>query len=252
MKLINIFMMGFISVCGFKICIAVVEEMEHLRVYQSPYPKIRLGNNNDGGYIICDLSSNYDVFLSGGIGHDISFEEAFLQKYSDVICYAYDGTQKEFPRPKSNRLFYCNKNLASNETGTTSNLQYFFKKYTNIFMKMDIEGGENDLFKSFSDEDLLKIEQLVIEFHSAEQIIIPSRLAKTHWLIHFHANNCCGTKKVNGIDIPNVFECTYIRKKVGEILAYNTDPIPSPLDQPNLANVNEIKLTGTPFIESVK
>lgn len=43
--------------------------MEHLRVYQSPYPKIRLGNNNDGGYIICDLSANYDVCLSGGIGN---------------------------------------------------------------------------------------------------------------------------------------------------------------------------------------
>ena len=50
--------------------------MEHLRVYQSPYPKIRLGNNNDGGYVICDLSANYDVFLSGGIGNNISFEEA--------------------------------------------------------------------------------------------------------------------------------------------------------------------------------
>lgn len=246
-------MMEFINVCVFKFYIYSNSiEMEHLRVYQSPYQKIRLGNNNDGGYIICDLSSNYDVFLSGGIGNDISFEEAFLQKYSDVVCYAYDGTKPSLPKPQSDRLFYCNKNLASKETKNTSNLQFFFKKYTNIFMKMDIEGGENDLFRSFSDEDLLKIEQLVIEFHSAQQIIIPSRLANTHWLIHFHANNCCGTRMINNIEVPNVFECTYIRKKVGETLAYNTDPIPSPLDQPNLVNVEEIKLTGPPFIDSVK
>jgi hypothetical protein len=119
-------------------------------------------------------------------------------------------------------------------------------------MKMDIEGGENDLFKSFSDEDLLKIEQLVIEFHSAEQIIIPSRLAKTHWLVHFHANNCCGTSTVNNIEVPNVFECTYIRKKVGERFDYNTDPIPSALDQPNLVNSKEIELTGPPFIKLVE
>ena len=57
---------------------------------------------------------------------------------------------------------------------------------------------------------------------------------------------------INNIEVPNVFECTYIRKKVGETLAYNTDPIPSPLDQPNLVNVEEIKLTGPPFIDSVK
>lgn len=226
--------------------------MEHLRVYQSPYPKIRLGNNNDGGYIICDLSSNYDVFLSGGVGNDISFEEAFLQKYTDVVCYAYDGTQARLPKPKSDRLFYSNKNLGFTDTHLTSNLRYFFNKYTTIFMKMDIEGGENDLFKSFSDEDLLKIEQLVIEFHSAQQIIIPSRLAKTHWLVHFHANNCCGTSTVNNIEVPNVFECTYIRKKVGERFDYNTDPIPSTLDQPNLVRSKEIELTGPPFIEPVE
>ena len=225
--------------------------MEHLRVYQSPYPKIRLGNSNDGGYIICDLSANYDVFLSGGIGQDISFEDAFLWKYTDVICYAFDGTQNSFPKPHSDRLFYSNKNLDLNETNTTTNLKYFFSKYTNIFMKMDIEGGENNLFQSFSDADLLKIRQLVIEFHSAEQIVIPTRLAKTHWLVHFHPNNCCGTKQVNAITIPNVFECTYIRKEGGE-LSYNTDPIPFTIDQPNLRNTADIVLDWPPFRESLK
>lgn len=220
--------------------------MEYLRVYQSPYPKIRLGNSNDGGYVICDLSANYDVFLSGGIAQDITFEEAFLYKYEDVVCYAFDGTQNTFPKAHSNRLFYSNKNLDIYETQTTSNLSYFFKRYENIFMKIDIEGGEDNLFQSFSDEDLLKIRQLVIEFHSAEQIVIPSRLAKTHWLVHFHANNCCGTKQVNNITVPNVFECTYIRKEVGE-LSYNIDPVPSRIDQQNLRNKMDIHLNWEPF-----
>jgi hypothetical protein len=226
--------------------------MEHLRVYQSPYPKIRLGNNNDGGYVICDLSANYDVFLSGGIGNDISFEEAFLQKYTDVICYAFDGTIKNFPKPASNRLFYSNKNLGSHETLTTTNMKYFFGKYQNIFMKIDIEGGEDNLFQSISNNDLLKIRQLVIEFHTAEQIVIPTRLAKTHWLVHFHANNCCGLQKLNNIFIPNVFECTYIRKEVNENLSYNIDPIPFTLDQPNLKNRVDITIDWPPFRESAE
>jgi hypothetical protein len=226
--------------------------MEYLRVYKSPHPKIRLGNNNDGGYIICDLSANYDVFLSGGIGNNISFEEAFLQKYTDVICYAFDGALNNFPKPISNRLFYCNKNLNLYVTNITTNLKYFFDKYQNIFMKIDIEGGENNLFKTISDADLLKIKQLVIEFHSAEQILIPVRLAKTHWLVHFHANNCCGTKLVNNIAVPNIFECTYIRKDADEILSYNTDPIPFTLDQPNLKNKEDIVLNWPPFRELAK
>ena len=119
-------------------------------------------------------------------------------------------------------------------------------------MKMDIEGGENNLFKSFSDDDLLKIKQLVIEFHSAEQFVIPNRLAKTHWLVHLHANNCCGTNLMNNIAIPKVFECTYIRKQADEILSYNTDPIPSTLDQPNLKNKEDIMLDWPPFRESAK
>ena len=135
-------------------------------------------------------------------------------------------------------------------------MKYFFEKYQNIFMKMDIEGEENNLFESFSDADLLKIRQLVIEFHSAEQIVIPTRLAKTHWLVHFHGNNCCGTKKVNNIIIPNVFECTYIRKEIDEILSYNIDPIPFTLDQPNLKNnftkKEDIRIDWPPFRESAE
>ena len=223
--------------------------MEHLRVYKSPYPKIRLGNSNDGGYVICDLSANYDVFLSGGIAQDITFEEAFLYKYKDVVCYAFDGTQNTFPKAHSDRLFYSNKNLDLYETQTTTNLNYFFNKCNNIFMKMDIEGGENNLFQSFSDNDLLKIRQLVIEFHSADQLVIPSRLAKTHWLVHFHANNCCGTTQMNNITVPNVFECTYIRKEAGEAkeLSYNTDPVPSEIDERNLRNKMDILLNWEPF-----
>ena len=114
---------------------------------------------------------------------------------------------------------------------------------------MDIEGGEVPLFSSLSDTDLLKIKQLVIEFHSATDLNIPTRLAKTHWLVHFHANNCCGTAIVNGVRVPKVFECTYIRRGPGDNFALNKRAIPDPdLDQPNLVGKPEIELQGEPFV----
>jgi hypothetical protein len=42
--------------------------MEHLRVYHSPYPKIRIGKNNDGGYLVEKNSLlNSESLVSFGI-----------------------------------------------------------------------------------------------------------------------------------------------------------------------------------------
>ena len=69
-----------------------------LRVYKSEFPKERIGKKNDGGYVICNIPDiKYDVLISGGIENDTSFEDEFLNKYSDIECYAYDGTILESP-----------------------------------------------------------------------------------------------------------------------------------------------------------
>ena len=52
--------------------------------------KLRLGNDNDGGYVIVEMDG-YDYLLSGGVGGDIGFEKAFTDKY-DIKCSAFDGT----------------------------------------------------------------------------------------------------------------------------------------------------------------
>jgi hypothetical protein len=115
-------------------------------------------------------------------------------------------------------------------------------------MKLDIEGGEIALFKSLSDDDLKKIKQLVIEFHDPQLVEIQTRLAKTHWLVHFHPNNVCQTIKVGDVIVPHVYECTYIRKKAGECLSLNKDTIPTKIDQPNIACNQEIRLNGYPYV----
>lgn len=223
--------------------------MEHLRVYESPYQKVRLGKNNDGGYIICDIDSNYDILLAGGIANDISFENALLEKYTELHGVAFDGTIASCPRRTQNRLHFVKKNVGAVESASVSNLREYFTQYNNIFMKMDVEGGEVPLFKSLSDTDLLKIKQLVIEIHSPSDTILPIRLAKTHWLVHLHANNCCGTASIDGVTVPKVFECTYIRRESDDNFPLNKRPIPdTDLDQPNVVGKPEIELYGPPFV----
>lgn len=222
-------------------------DLSHLQVYKSSHKKVRVGKDYDGGYIICDIPNiKYDIFISGGIETDISFENNFLEKYPDLDCVAYDGTISELPSGAHPKIQFHRKNLSDTNSDTHSNLQEYFEKYNNIFMKMDIEGWEDHLFSSIRDDQLSKISQLVIEFHNPYLVTVPSRLAKTHWLVHFHGNNSCGMGP-NGV--PNIYECTYIRKDYDSNVIPNPDPIPNPdIDMPNLQGYPDIILSGYPFI----
>ena len=151
--------------------------------------------------------------------------------------------------PPIDRLKYINQNVGAIESEKVTTLRSYFNTYSNMFIKMDVEGGEVPLFDVLSDNDLLKIKQLVIEFHSANEVIIPSRLAKTHWLVHFHPNNACGVSYIDGIKVPDVFECTYIRKNEGEDFPFNQQMVPDPeLDQRNHIGNPEIVLNFEPYM----
>lgn len=221
-----------------------------LIVYESPYPKRRLGKDYDGGYIIADVANiKYDSFLSGGIGRDISFEEDFIQAYS-VNCIAFDGTIDALPKENS-KIEFKKKNIGLENTNTVTNLHDIIKKYEHIFVKMDIEGGEIPWIKSLSSEHLNKFDQIVMEFHnpfSDKEKDIFKTINKTHILIHFHPNNCCGTRVYKGITMPNVFECTYLHKKYFTgVPKLNTEAIPGKLDMKNTSKA-EISIDYPPFV----
>jgi hypothetical protein len=232
--------------------------MDHFRIYTAPYPKKRVGSAFDGGYVMCDIPGNYDLILGGGVGRNISFEDGLLQMYPSLQAVVFDGTVDDIPSNVRNkdRITFVKKNLGSTITDTQTNLTPYFADHSDIFMKMDIEGGEFSLFQSITDDELLKIKQLVIEFHRGlfrgSNMDIFKRIAKTHWLVHLHPNNCSGTCDFNGLTIPNIFECTFIRKSEGDNLTFNSRPIPDPdIDQPNRRNSPDISLTGEPYIASI-
>ena len=221
-----------------------------LTTYKSPYNKFRLGRNYDGGYILCDIPNlKYNILLSGGISNDISFEEDFCSKY-DINCYAFDGTIENI-KSKNKNITFIKKNIGNVDNETITTLKDYINKYDNIFIKMDIEGGEVEWIDSLSNEELSKFSQIVIEFHypySHKEISTFEKILHNHILVHFHANNCCGTRIHKNIAIPNVFECTFINKKYYSIpYILNDENIPSPIDMPNIKNKQDISLNYEPF-----
>jgi len=223
-----------------------------LTCYKSPFPKLRLGKDFDGGYIIADLPNvNYNIILVGGIACDISFEEDFIKKYPNVKCYAYDGTIKCLPK-NNDKIKFINKNIGNLNTKHLTNLHDIIDTNDDIFIKMDIEGGEIPWINSLTDKQINKFEQIVMEFHSPfsdKEIDVFNKINKNHYLIHFHANNCCGTRTHKNVITPNFFECTYVHKKYfPNPPQLNTDLIPGELDMRNLKERDEITLNHPPFV----
>jgi len=215
-----------------------------LTVYQSPYNKIRIGKEHDGGYVIADAPIHYELLISAGIADDVSFEEEFIQKYN-TPCIAFDGTIDTFPETKN--ITFIKKNIGTVNDDKTTNLTMKQGKY---FLKMDIEGAELSWIRSL---ETLDYEQIVIEFHFPFSYFDQSvfkKLNENHYLIHFHANNCCGVREHNNVIIPNVFECTYLHKKYFKTPLLNTECIPSLLDMKNVISNEEIYLNHPPFVNT--
>jgi len=225
-----------------------------LTCYQSQHNKVRIGRDNDGGYVICELPNvKYGCLLSGGIKDDISFEEDCLKKYPYLKCYAFDGTINSINTDFKN-IFFTKKNIGNKDNET--NLHNIINSHENIFVKMDIEGSEVEWISTLDDNHLKKFAQIVIEIHYPNKLRHKNmfdKLNKHHLLVHIHANNWeKKIDKINGIIIPNVFECTYVNKNfLKEPYHLNTSKIPSNIDQPNCKDRPDIKMNYPPFFHKL-
>ncbi len=197
--------------------------------------KIRLGNKGDkviwghtvadGGYVIADIK-DYDCYISVGVNDEESFSRDFINYAGMKLSqnYAFDGTIDAYPHKYTSNIHFVRKNVTDKETENTTNLRYLFDKHKDIFLKMDIEGGEYLWMTSLTSEDLLHFKQLAFEVHcptddsydisSAHKVEFFKKLAENHYLIHVHANNNgLGWGKDRYKDgLPTVMELTYIRK----------------------------------------
>lgn len=228
---------------------------ELLKVYKSnKNTKIRVGKDYDGGYVIYDNIPT-GILLSCGISNDDSFEHAFTEKYN-CKCIAFDGSIKKLPHPSPN-IEFIKKFVGSKNNRNYTNLHDLISKHRNIILKMDIEGSEYEFIRSLSRKQLNKINMIMIEFHSSRgqwglfndyKIGCFDKLNKTHVLCHIHANNSIKYKEYNGIKVPQVFECLYVKKKFVKDAKLNDERLPSKLDMRNVKSKPEISMNYPPFV----
>ena len=233
-----------------------------LNTYDTLNSLIRVGPREDGGYVIAD-GFNYDLFISCGIANDIRFEDTFLDIYK-IKCIAFDGTIQSFPSNRNN-IEWIPKNIGYLNTDKTTNLKEYIGNNKEIFLKMDIEGSEFNWLDSMTESELDKFSQIVIEVHwpfDVYRMNMLNKLNTTHYIIHIHGNNYCdrdipkhlpsgrtydGTVTIENnmmpqIKLPEVFEVTYINKKLCNKSSIKMKEIqfPTILDYPNNPNADDI------------
>jgi len=204
--------------------VAILKELE---LYNPVNKKIRLGRQEDCGYVIVD-GYDYDYFISCGIGHDITFEEDFMKKYPHMQGLAFDSNDTNFENLPT-QIKFIETHVGWDEKEKNTNLREYVENHSDIFIKMDIEGSEWNWIKKF-DDLFVKVKQFVFEGHnlfghSQDTLECLRILNRTHYLVHVHENNAGDFIYVDGHNYPSYMEFTFIRKDC-EINGFNTNDLP--------------------------
>jgi len=219
----------------------------------------RLGNINDGGYIVVsDKSGNFSsskIAYSIGIGDDVSFDLALAGLSYEI--YQYDHMIEKLP--KDDKHFHWKKlglAASSNYQLKLETLENMVKSNSHentsgMFLKIDIEGYEWDVLNSLTPGFLEKFDQLVFELHGLlnydEKIIERNlhalkTLAKAHQAVHVHANNCSFVNYCGELITPDVLEITYVLRERYKFSDEKVESLWLSLDRPNSTEREDIEL----------
>ena len=222
--------------------------------YQKYFPKIRVGPNSEGGYVIAE-GIPYDCILSAG-GPNLGFEEQLARKNRGVPFYVF---RSDIQNPEEYKEFmFVHKTLSSVESERYTNLNTYLRNHKNTFVKVVVPGLEYEWghFIESAPEVLQNISQLVIQFHYLSKGVdkavgLLDLLTKEMRVIHIHAHNKHGyAYDLNNSLIADTLQITFLNNKhFPERKEYSDIPevFPNSLDKPDDPKVSEVFLYTHPF-----
>lgn len=235
--------------------------IEALRVYDVNSPKIRIGNERDGGYIVNELITNHSKkLISIGMGGEDTFERQWFEKYHTPI-EAYDGTYpcgqlcNMYKEHVNKKIFYVHHNVGYEDKLIPLNSIVDGKADT--LLKVDVEGAE---YKIFDEVELHNVSGLILEVHDLHLQEHQNKLIdliqnnfSELLLFHVHGNSWGNTFSLNltgtGIrwlqvqNFPHVLELCFVNKKFVESYSLDRGTFPvHGLDVSNKADAPDVEL----------
>ena len=184
---------------------------------------VRIGPNGDGGYLVPDDLEEIKFGYSPGVSTESGFEAELASRGMRV--YLADHSV-DAPATTSQQFHFDKKFVGSLNDDIYMTMDAWKRQsigdYSgDLLLQMDIEGAEFETLFNMSDALIRQFRIMVIEFHYLHQLwnkpwfILVNRvfekLLATHSVAHIHPNNCCGSFKSAGLELPRVAEFTFYR-----------------------------------------
>lgn len=239
--------------------------IQSIKIYDTEFTKVRIGDNKDGGYVVLDEVSKFSKKLySYGVETNSSFESEFVTMYNcDAHLFDHTVDQAAEINP---RFTFDKEGLSYKKYNQFNTLENHLIKYgnsTNKTLKMDIEWCEWDVFETMPNYILNSFDQILCEFHvipvkyldihtpyftefhqsfydQVNKILLEkykrilNRIQQDYYVFHIHANNSIPCNLVNEELIPPLLELSLVNKKYvsNPVLSNSKFPI-NGLDYPN-------------------
>ena len=214
---------------------------------------IRVGSTDDGGYLVPNILESIDYCFSPGVGKTSDFEREL--KKIGISSFLIDGTIKNNLPFKKYEFDFEPLNLGVVDNKDQITLESWIKKKKldknkNLLLQIDIEGHEIPCILNTPKKNLEQFKIIVLEIHFMDEltslgvICLNSFFDKLNNLFdicHIHPNNCCGVTNINGIEIPNVMEITFLRKDLS-FDKKKIEKLPNPLDKKCVTYNKDIEL----------
>ena len=203
----------------------------------------RLGEVNDGGYLVCAnlLAGAESVYSYGVNGYD-GFG-CTLSRDRHLRVHQYDCFEVSAPVcPGGDAVFHAEcvgtspsiidgrpfDSLANQvaKNGDTAK---------RLILKMDIEGAEWDTFLEAPDAVLERFDQLIVEFHGTQDekfLKSMARLKQFFHVAHLHFNNYSCDASLAPFPAW-AYEVLLVNKRIGVLDPTGQVMLPNPLDAPN-------------------
>jgi hypothetical protein len=216
--------------------------------------KVRIGSDADGGYVMPSSSRHSTAVLSIGIGNEVSFDDELANRGARVLQFDHtiEGSPSRHPGIQFHR-----KGWGVRDEGDFVSLHSMagmidWDAARHAILKFDTEGAEWDCLADADSDDLLRFEVLTGEFHDFHNLVnreyfdkvhaVFAKLGQNHRVIHMHANNAGGMFMLGGIAFPRLLELTWMRNSSATFHGHSSEPIPGPLDRPNVPQLPDVVL----------
>lgn len=213
-------------------------------------PLIRLGGDGDGAYLLPDHLAGIDACFSPGVADRIELERELAEQHG-IACFLCDGSVDGEGLDLVPGLHHFQQRwLGSHDNERTLSLDAWVlgraqQDSRDLLLQMDIEGAEYSCLLAASDSVLARFRIVVIEFHwlarlasarflNSRFLPVLRKLQRHFDCVHAHANNCCGTTTLCGVEVPNVIELSFYRRDLNQPTLH-PPCLPHPLDIVNVA-----------------